>query len=283
MLDGLGVVLPESPVFASHRQRDSISSVLTTRSSDAIIPMSLSNRRRSLSAASPNDIPYRSLSDDEPYSDRDDDDDIDPHFYGKYKSTLQICELASTYVADAFPMPNPLPSRGSQSRFHTSRQHLRRMESNGTPSSSNLSLPSPSSPTTPALSPISMSPNLSGPSMFAKAAYQSVIVLLRLACDITFCSVRSKLKEKFSSQGVELEDSFALYLVLPLQVPEDGGLLTPGVFSGKPRQRTSTLSMSLTDSSRLKVIRCQADWDRVVAPSDGARLTLRVLDEEIND
>ncbi|KAG9218146.1 hypothetical protein CCMSSC00406_0008085 [Pleurotus cornucopiae] len=267
MLDGLGVVLPESPVFANHRQRDSISSVLTTRSSDAIIPMSLSNRRRSLSAASPNDIPYRSLSDDEPYSDRDDDDDIDPHFY------------------DAFPMPNPppLPSRGSQSRFHTSRQHSRRMESNGTPSSPNLSLPSPSSPITPALSPISMSPNLSGPSMFAKAAYQSVIVLLRLACDITFCSVRSKLKEKFSSQGVELEDSFALYLVLPLPVPEDGGLLTPGVLSGKPRQRTSTLSMSLTDSSRLKVIRCQADWDRVVAPSDGARLTLRVLDEEIND
>ena len=119
--------------------------------------------------------------------------------------------------------------------------------------------------------------------MFAKAAYQSVIVLLRLACDITFCSVRSKLKEKFSSQGVELEDSFALYLVLPLPVPEDGGLLTPGVLSGKPRQRTSTLSMSLTDSSWLKVIRCQADWDKVVAPSDGARLTFRVLDEEIND
>ncbi|KAF9493055.1 hypothetical protein BDN71DRAFT_1155262 [Pleurotus eryngii] len=222
MLDGLGVVLPESPVFANHRQRDSISSVLTTGSSDAIIPTSLSNRRRSLSAASPNGISHRSLSDDEPYSDRDDDDDIDPHFY------------------DAFPMPNPppLPSRGSQSRFQTSRQHLRRMESNCTPSSPKLSLPSgPSSPITPAHSPVSMSPNISGPSMFAKAAYQSVIVLLRLACDITFCSVRSKLKEKFSSQGVELEDSFALYLVLPLPVPEDGSLLTPGVLSGKQRQR----------------------------------------------
>ncbi|KAJ8508737.1 hypothetical protein ONZ45_g9028 [Pleurotus djamor] len=245
VLDGLGIVLPDSPMPSS--------------------PMSLSSNRRRSSFGNGCRRPLSSMSDEERYSDVE-EDLIDPQLY------------------DAFPMPGPLLGA-----------HLGPPITRHARSTTNLPLPSPTFPPSPssvpsAFSPLSMSPNLSGPSMLAKAAYASVIVLLRLSCDSPLCLVRSKMKEKFSSQGVELGDSFALYFVVPLH--EDGsggggsggatnGLLPPSITSGKPRQRTSTLSMSLTDSTRLRIIRSQSDWEGIVEPFDGAKVTLRVMDEEM--
>ncbi|KAL0954358.1 hypothetical protein HGRIS_003351 [Hohenbuehelia grisea] len=260
MLDGLNVSLDDSPVLPNRRIRDSMSSIstfMTANSAEAVIPLSLTaspDLRRSLSSGTRRYRPM-SLSEDD-YSELD-DDILDPYFY------------------DEFPMPQPLPSTPA-SRYAAIGQLSPRL----TRSSVHLSPvpPSPTGSTFTAVSQFSQSSSFSnGTGLSLKVAYQNTIVLLRTPADSTLASVRARLEEKFAGQDIILPSTWVLNLVLP--TPHANGPADARSPTVKARGRANSLA-SVTDENRMRAVRTQQEWERIVMPMEGTKLNIRILDAD---
>ncbi|KAJ3757695.1 hypothetical protein EV360DRAFT_83782 [Lentinula raphanica] len=306
-LEGLNIVVPDSPAHIDHPSRLSIGSIatfMTDSSADAVIPrnqMPTFSARRSSNVRKSRPVSIYTVTDDGPWSDGDED-------------LLESC------IFDAFPMPahlfpfaetNKEESRSNETplgqlpiiptsplRVEIPDEHRQSIpvDVDSVISRSDLSsplTPIPPSPTTSttsteyssfaaasevssfsaatALSASTTVTSIHSQNLTIKAAHNQSIILLRVSRDTEFSDVRQRIFDKFLTQEkIELTDAFAIAFILQ---DRDSG--EPMSAKGKNRARSNSLGGG---SSQMILITNQNDWTRVLATSNSSKVTVRVLD-----
>ncbi|PFH53157.1 hypothetical protein AMATHDRAFT_45775 [Amanita thiersii Skay4041] len=269
-LEDLKFTLPNEPAC-----RNSVATVMTTDSADAIIKRPVSFASSSLRTPTnaffrvhPNSNPRSRLSEAVTLSDFE----IDFNDDERQAEGSEVGSLFGGEDREAFPRPVTMYDPAVEQRPEAP------LSCRDTPSpEAKDRLPSCFTPLPPSPTTSIMSVSSAGASAVSsimpdgvisiKAALNQSIILLRVQRDTRFEELRQRLYEKFVGQErVPLSKSFAVAVVRPARPAP-----------GARRMRSGSLT-SIGDRTDMVFIGSEADWERIVASHDGGKLTLRVLD-----
>lgn len=110
-----------------------------------------------------------------------------------------------------------------------------------------------------------------GGNLTIKAAHNQSIILLRTSRDTELSDVRQRIYDKFLTQEkITLSEAFAIAFVLQDEPQSPSS-------KGKGRMRSNSLGGSPAPAQMILVTN-QADWERALATTESAKITVRVLD-----